>query len=259
MQNVKSVSISAFGATIVLLMASTASSLRAAQSLEQDAPSPPTLEERMQRSSTRQIESSLRTQASAERQRQSATRQTGHAVEVGFFSLSAPPRLAPVRVLQPETGAGDSDAQAPEKAMEPGSGDNLESGNNKDEIPPPGLIPYDPSVLSPAPIVPPKPIVPVGGDHVRIIGSAKIPGADGGYGSAGGVAESLLKRLMPGTAQPAGQSQPYMEELLRSFSAQGSAGMPGVTPASSEASGSYSGLESAPLTNFSLVNWLFGL
>ena len=210
------------------------------------APAPPTLAERMQRSVMRQVESAARMQASVERQRAAVQRQSGQPASDGsFFALPGPSHIPLTLTPPPAEEAVPDGEPAPD-----GSAPPEDKEEKKDDIPPPGLIPFDPSIL-------PKAIAPIEG--VRpISGISPIPGTRPGSVSTA-TAQQLLQGMMaPGSSpRPVGGS--YLEELLRGLGRQGSAPPADLQHPQSDAGGDYSGRDSAPVTSFSLVNWLLGL
>jgi hypothetical protein len=221
-----------------------------AQTPDGTAPAPLTLRERMQHSVLRQIDSSTRMQASVERQRTTAGQRTAFQDSgSAFFSLPGPSHipqtLTPPRQEEavPDQGANEQNKDQPDKAPE-----------ENNDIPPAGLIPFDPSIL-------PKAIAPVEG--VRPISSV-IPGPrTGGVSTA--AAQQLLQEMgVPGLTAQTGGGTSLLEQLMRGLGGPGPAQAadpqhPGSLMTQPDSGGDYSGRESAPLTSFSLVNWLLGL
>jgi hypothetical protein len=224
-----------------------------------------TLQQRMQRSASRQLEAASRMQASIDVQRRSAPRQTGDVAQTEpFFTLPPPARMAPRTSPIPE---------APQQ-VDPTNDDSGEHNNG------------DPSDLKqsepkPAPSrasdVPPAHLMPL-----MPIGNIPIPGIPGipeiaGIVAGGGIAGNYLRTLPAG--KQAGNTEsatatnatvlrnagiPYLQQLMQSLGGNGSAPLPsllgsGLPGPEQSPTGTYSGRDNAPLTSFSLVDWLFGL
>jgi hypothetical protein len=123
----------------------------------------------------------------------------------------------------------------------------------KNDVPPAGLIPFDPSIL-------PKAIAPIEG--VRPISSiSPIPGSKPGAVSTAAAQRLLQEMREPGfPAQTVGGTS-WLEDLMKGLGGPGpaQAQAAGPQPVPPDSGGDYSGRESAPLTSFSLVNWLLGL
>ena len=224
-----------------------------AQTSGDQGPYQDTLQERMQRSVSRQIESASHMQAALNLQRQRVQRQTSDVAAVAtFFTLSPPARMAPrpASNIEPQPVAANND-------------ESVEHDNTGTKPEPPPASDAPPAHL--------MPMIPIA--NFAIPGIPGIPAIDGMGTGRGIVAPNSVKAALgernegevnrlaaAGVTALRNAGGPYFQQLLQAMGGDGAAALPSpLGPQQNTAAGSYSGRDNAPLTSFSLVDWLFGL
>jgi hypothetical protein len=247
----------------------------AAQTPGDQPPYQDTLQQRMQRSASHQMDSASRMQGSLDRQRRSAQRQTGDAAEAApFFSLPRPAPMIPrgPAAIEPQR-PGDSNN---DNTVEHDNADSATEPSHASDAPPAHLMPLSPIANIPIPGIPGIPGIPeIGaaagqvGKIPKTVGEEKKEGAPVREVTGGIPAVTGAIREGTGAAALRNAGGPYIQQLLQALGNDGSGTVPGlvnpqlinpqlINPPQG-LTGSYSGRDNAPLTSLSLVNWLFGL
>jgi hypothetical protein len=254
----------------------------AAQTPGDQPPYQETLQQRMQRSVSHQMESAARMQGSLDRQRRSAQRQTGDAPggapgdaadAVSFFALPrATPMMprGPAAIESPRPIDSNND-----NTVEHDNADSAPEPSRASDAPPAHLMPLTPIASVPIPGIPGIPGIPElgagagqAGKTPKAVGEEKKEGAASPAVNGVGPAVTGAVREVTGATALRNAGGPYIQQLMQALGNDGSGTIPGlVNPPLMNSQqglsvgypGSYSGRDNAPLTSLSLVNWLFGL